>query len=55
MNKQNEKSQPVENTDQLTESAIRETEYLLSVSGISDSIQAGMKEPLNQSARKLEW
>lgn len=35
--------------------AIQETLYLLSVPGMRESIKAGMKEPLQDSARELDW
>jgi len=36
-------------------SAIQETLYLLSVPGMRESVKAGMSEPLDKSARALEW
>ena len=36
-------------------SAIQETLYLLAVPGMRESIKAGMAEPLDQSARELDW
>lgn len=36
-------------------SAIQETLYLLAVPGMRESIKAGMAEPLDQSAKALEW
>ncbi|MBI5333932.1 MAG: type II toxin-antitoxin system Phd/YefM family antitoxin [Burkholderiales bacterium] len=35
--------------------AIQETLYLLSVPGMRESIKAGMAEPLEGSARELDW
>ena len=35
--------------------AIEETLYLLSVPGMRESIKEGMAEPLDQSARELDW
>jgi antitoxin YefM len=35
--------------------AIQETLYLLAVSGMRESIKAGMKEPLAKSAKALKW
>lgn len=35
--------------------AIQETLYLLSIPGMGESIRKGMAEPLNKSARKLNW
>jgi len=35
--------------------AIQETLFLLSVPGMRESIKAGMAEPLDESARKLDW
>ena len=36
-------------------SAIQETLHLLAVPGMRESIQAGMAEPLDDSATELEW
>ena len=36
-------------------SAIQETLYLLSVSGMRESIKAGMAEPLGKSAKAIQW
>jgi antitoxin YefM len=36
-------------------SAIQETLHLLAVPGMRESIKAGMAEPLDKSARSLEW
>lgn len=36
-------------------SAIQETLHLLAVPGMRESIKAGMAEPLDQSARDLDW
>lgn len=36
-------------------SAIQETLHLLAVPGMRESIKAGMAEPLEQSAKGLEW
>ena len=36
-------------------SAIKETLHLLAVPGMRESIKAGMAEPLDQSARELDW
>lgn len=36
-------------------SAIQETLHLLAVPGMRESIKAGMAEPLDQSAKALEW
>lgn len=36
-------------------SAIQETLHLLAVPGMRESIQAGMAEPLDESATELEW
>lgn len=35
--------------------AIQETLYLLSVPGMRESIKAGMAEPLQDSAKELDW
>lgn len=35
--------------------AIQETLHLLSVPGMRESIKAAMSEPLEQSARELDW
>ncbi|MFH1819507.1 MAG: type II toxin-antitoxin system Phd/YefM family antitoxin [Pseudomonadota bacterium] len=35
--------------------AIQETLHLLSVPGMRESIKEGMAEPLDTSARKLDW
>lgn len=35
--------------------AIQETLFLLSVSGLRESIKEGMAEPLYESARELDW
>jgi antitoxin YefM len=35
--------------------AIQETLYLLSIPGMRESIKAGMAEPLDKSAKVLEW
>ena len=35
--------------------AIQETLYLLSVPGMRESIKKGMAEPLNKSAKALNW
>jgi PHD/YefM family antitoxin component YafN of YafNO toxin-antitoxin module len=35
--------------------AIQETLHLLSVPGMRESIQAGMAEPLEDSAKELDW
>ena len=35
--------------------AIQETLYLLSVPGLRESIKDGMAEPLNESAKGLDW
>ncbi|KAA0911289.1 type II toxin-antitoxin system Phd/YefM family antitoxin [Pusillimonas sp. ANT_WB101] len=35
--------------------AIQETLYLVSVPGMRDSIREGMAEPLEKSARELDW
>jgi antitoxin YefM len=36
-------------------SSIQETLYLLAVPGMRESIKAGMAEPLNKSAKALNW
>lgn len=36
-------------------SAIQETLYLLSVPGMRESIKTGMSEPLDNSAKALNW
>jgi prevent-host-death family protein len=36
-------------------SAIQETLYLLSVPGMLESIKQGMAEPLQESAKELDW
>ncbi len=36
-------------------SAVQETLHLLAVPGMRESIKAGMAEPLEQSAKALEW
>lgn len=36
-------------------SAIQETLYLLSVPGMRESIKEGMAEPLEESAKELNW
>jgi len=36
-------------------SAIQETLHLLSVPGMRESIKAGMAEPLEKSAKALQW
>ena len=35
--------------------AIQETLYLVSVPGMRESIKAGMAEPLDSSAKALDW
>jgi antitoxin YefM len=35
--------------------AIQETLYLLSVPGMRESIRKGMSEPLDKSAREVQW
>ena len=35
--------------------AIQETLYLLSAPGLRESIKDGMAEPLNESAKGLDW
>jgi len=35
--------------------AIKETLFLLSIPGMRESIVEGMKEPLDESARELDW
>jgi len=35
--------------------AIKETLFLLSMPGMRESIVEGMKEPLDESARELDW
>lgn len=35
--------------------SIQETLYLISVPGVRDSIVDGMKEPLSESSRQLDW
>jgi prevent-host-death family protein len=35
--------------------AIQETLYLVSIPGMRDSILAGMKEPLDDSLKELDW
>jgi prevent-host-death family protein len=35
--------------------AIQETLFLLAVPGMSESIKAGMAEPLAESAKALDW
>jgi len=35
--------------------AIQETLYLVSIPGMRESIQRGMKEPLSKSSDKLKW
>jgi prevent-host-death family protein len=35
--------------------AIQETLYLLAVPGMRESIKAGMAEPLENSAKELDW
>lgn len=35
--------------------AIQETLFLLSVPGMRESIKEGMAEPLDKSARELDW
>lgn len=35
--------------------AIQETLYLLSVPGMRESIKNGMAEPLDKSAKELDW
>ena len=36
-------------------SAIQESLYLLSVPGLRESIDAGRKEPLSKSKKKINW
>lgn len=36
-------------------SAIQETLYLLSVPGMRESIKAGMAEPMDKSAKAVQW
>ena len=35
--------------------AIQETLFLLSVPGLRESIKEGMNEPLDESAKELDW
>lgn len=35
--------------------AIKETLYLLSIPGMRESIIEGMKEPLEESSKELDW
>ena len=35
--------------------AIQETLFLLSVPGVRESIKEGMNEPLDESAKELDW
>ncbi len=35
--------------------AIQETLFLLAVPGMRESIKEGMAEPLNESAKELDW
>jgi prevent-host-death family protein len=35
--------------------SIEETLYLLSIPGMRDSIEKGMKEPIEKGSTKLEW
>ena len=35
--------------------AIQETLFLLSVPGLRESVKAGMAEPLDESAKELDW
>ncbi|MCC8998693.1 MAG: type II toxin-antitoxin system Phd/YefM family antitoxin [Candidatus Contendobacter sp.] len=35
--------------------AIQETLFLLSIPGMRESIKEGMGEPLNESAKELDW
>lgn len=35
--------------------SIQETLYLLSIPGLRDSLIEGMKEPLNESTKELNW
>ncbi|MFT0849213.1 type II toxin-antitoxin system Phd/YefM family antitoxin [Achromobacter sp. F4_2707] len=35
--------------------AIQETLYLVSIPGMRDSIKKGMAEPLESSAKELDW
>ena len=35
--------------------AIQETLYLTSIPGMRESIVSGMKEPLSESSRELDW
>ena len=35
--------------------SIQETLFLVSVPGMRDSIIAGMKEPLSESSKELDW
>ena len=35
--------------------AIQETLYLVSIPGMRESIRKGMKEPLDKSAKALDW
>ena len=35
--------------------AIQDTLYLLSVPGLRESIKEGMAEPLDESAKELDW
>ena len=35
--------------------AIQETLFLLTIPGLRESIKKGMTEPLNESAKELDW
>ena len=35
--------------------SIQETLYLISIPGMKESIVAGMKEPLSNSIKKIDW
>ena len=35
--------------------AIQETLFLLTIPGLRESIKEGMTEPLNESAKELDW
>jgi len=35
--------------------AIQETLFLLSIPGMGESIKDGMKEPLSESSKELDW
>lgn len=37
------------------ERAIKETQYLLSIPGLSESLKEGFKTPLDQCTQEIEW